>query len=215
VLSRFDTDCVHTALRILNIALSLDAVSLILQTAPETTIALNDDKPTAPNTALCLLCDYNKLLFLDALKHVGALAWVQDEMRCFSHNVPEAMQVATVIGNMQLELAKEKDSAFSTFTYTCTDTVYTDHANTAHHVYVRIHEEVHVGHGPDTPCGCAPKFIAHERPGPCNAVDIMLKPQNSAAPAKKVISLQMRRGAMSSVGSKRKRPNLLQDIDEE
>jgi hypothetical protein len=213
VLARFDTVCVQTALRILNIALSLDAVSLVLQTAPETTIALNDDRPTAPNTALCLLCDYNKLLFFDALKHVGALAWVQDEMRGFSHNTPEEMQVATVIGNMHLELAKEKDSAFSTFTYTCTDVIYKDHANTAHHIYVRIHDEVHLSNGPDTQCGSAPKFISHDRPGPCNAVDIMLKPQNGSAPAKKILSLQMRRGAMSSVCSKRKRPNLLEDMD--
>jgi hypothetical protein len=213
VLARFDTVCVQTALRILNIALSLDAVSLVLQTAPETTIALNDDRPTAPNTALCLLCDYNKLLFFDALKHVGALAWVQDEMRGFSHNTPEEMQVATVIGNMHLELAKEKDSAFSTFTYTCTDVIYKDHANTAHHIYVRIHDEVHLSNGPETQCGSAPKFISHDRPGPCNAVDIMLKPQNGSAPAKKILSLQMRRGAMSSVCSKRKRPNLLEDMD--
>lgn len=213
VLSRFDTVCTQTALRILNIALSLDAVSLVLQTAPETTIALNDDRPTAPNTALCLLCDYNKLLFFDALKHVGALAWVQDEMRSFSHSIPEEMQVSTVIGNMQLELAKEKDSAFSTFTYTCTDVIYKDHANTAHNIYVRIHDEVHLSHGPDNFGASAPKFISHERPGPCNAVDIMLKPHNSHAPAKKILSLQMRRGAMSSLCSKRKRPNLLEDID--
>jgi hypothetical protein len=43
-------------------------------------------------------------------------------------------------------------------------------------------------------------------------VHIMLKQQGSALPAQKILSLQMRRGAMSSVGSKRKRPNLLQDI---
>jgi hypothetical protein len=214
VLSRFDTECVHTALRILNIALSLDAVSLVLQTAPETTVALNDDRPTAPNTALCLLCDYNKLLFLDALKHAGALAWVQDEMRAF-RNIPEDTKMQTAIGNMQLELAKGSDSSFCTLTYSCTDYIYKDHADTAHHVYIRIHEEVHVHNSPNFlhKLESAPKFISHEKSGPCNTVDILLKPQSGSAPAQQILSLQMRRGAMSSVGSKRKRPNLLQDIE--
>ena len=208
VLECFDTPCVKTALKILNIALSTDAVVLLLQTAPETTIALNEDKPTAPNTALCLLCDYNKLLFLDALKHSGALAWVQDEMRCFAHKTAEEIQVATAIGNMQLVLVKDKDSEFSTFTYTCTDVVYKDHANTAHHIYVRIHEEVHNPGGDDE---FTSKTISHGRSGPCNKIHILLKPNNSPAPPTELLALQMRRGSMSMLGSKRKRPNLLLD----
>ena len=217
VLSCFDTTCVQTALRLLNIALAMDAVCLILQTAPETTIALNEDRPTAPNTALCMLCDYNKLLFFDALTQAGALAWVQDEMRSFSHNFPEEMKVSTVMGNMQLELAKEKDSEFSTFTYCCTDVVYKDHLNCSNHIYVRIHEKVLLHDSPKFVCTTtdpAAKFISHARPGPCNAVDIMLKQQSSASPPKTILTLQMRRGAMSSVGSKRKRPNILEVMDD-
>ena len=77
-MSRFDTDCVHTALRLLNIALSMDAISIILQSAPETTLALNEDRPVPANTALCVLCDYNKLLLLDTFKDSAAMAWLND-----------------------------------------------------------------------------------------------------------------------------------------
>lgn len=212
VLSCFDTSCVQTALRILNLALNMDAVYLILQTAPETTIALNEDKPTAPNTALSILCDYNKLLCFDALKNAGALAWVQDEMRAFAQNTPEDLKVSTVIGNMKLELAKAKDSEFGTFTYCCTDIIYKDHLNCAHHIYICIHEEVQVCR--DTDLSCEPaKFISHAKPGQYNQLDIMLKPQNNTSPPKTILSLQMRRGAMSNVGSKRKRPNILDVAD--
>ena len=210
VFSRFDTTCVQTALRLLNIALCMDAVCLVLQTAPESTIALNDDKPTAPNTALCLLCDYNKLLSLHALKDVRVVAWMQDNMRCFSQNAPEDMKSATVIDNMQLEMARDKDSHFSTLTYTCTDIIYKDHLSCPHHIYIRMHEEVKVCSDPELSCEPA-KFISHSKPGPYNTLDVMLKPQNSTAPPQKILSLQMRRGAMSAVGSKRKRPNILID----
>jgi hypothetical protein len=209
VLSCFDTSCVKTAVRILNIALSMDAVVLLLQTAPETTIALNEDKPTAPNTALCLVCDYNKLLLLDTLKAAGGIAWMQDEMRCFSHNIIEDMKVATFIGNMQLELAKVKDSEFSTFTYSCKDIIYRDHANNAYHIYICIHDEVQVSSDKDLPCESTPKIISHNRSGAYNKVDIMLKQHNSTAPPTELLSLQMRRGSMSMLGSKRKRPNLI------
>jgi hypothetical protein len=215
VLSCFDTSCVKTALRILNIALSMDAVVLLLQTAPETTIALNEDKPTAPNTALCLVCDYNKLLLLDNLKAAGAIAWVQDEMRCFSHNIIEDMNVATSIGNMQLELAKVKDSEFSTFTYTCKDIIYRDHAGNANHIYICIHEVVTADYLPglESMCESTPKFISHERHGPFNKVGIMLKQHNSTTPPTELLSLQMRRGGTSMLGSKRKRPNLFDVSD--
>jgi len=212
VLSCFDTPCVQTALRLLNIALGMDAVHLILQIAPETTIALNEDKPTAPNTALSILCNYNKLLFFDALSNANALAWVQDEMRCFSHNFPEEMKVSTVMGNMQLELAKEKDSEFSTFTYSCTDIIYKDHLNCSNHIYIRVHDQVKFCC--DTESSEPAKFLSHAKSGPYNTLDILLKPQSSTSPPKKILTLQMRRGAMSSVGSKRKRPNIL-DVAEE
>ena len=208
VLSCFDTSCVKTALRMLNIALSTDAVLLLLQTAPETTIALNDDKPTAPNTALCLLCDYNKLLFLDALKHAGALAWVQDEVRSISNNFQEDKRVSTVMGNVQLEMAKENGQV--TLMYTCTDFIYKDHANTSHSIYIKIHEEQRLP-DPESPREAASKVISHERAGEYNQLSIMLKQNNSTAPPKELLSLQMRRGCMSMLGSKRKRPNLLLD----
>lgn len=211
VLSCFDTACVQTALKLLNVALSLDAIYLILQTAPETTVALNEDKPTAPNTALCMLCDYNKLLFFDALAHAGALAWVQDEMRCFSHNFPEEMKVSTVIGNMNLELAKEKDSEFSTFTYCCTDFIYKDHLNSSHFIYIRVHDQVRFCC--DTESSEPAKFLSHAKPGPYNTLEFMLKPQNSTSSPKTILTMQMRRGAMSNVGSKRKRPNILDTPD--
>jgi hypothetical protein len=211
VLSCFDTACVQTALKLLNVALSLDAIYLILQTAPETTVALNEDKPTAPNTALCMLCDYNKLLFFDALAHAGALAWVQDEMRCFSHNFPEEMKVSTVIGNMHLELAKEKDSEFSTFTYCCTDFIYKDHLNSSHFIYIRVHDQVRFCC--DTESSEPAKFLSHAKPGPYNTLEFMLKPQNSTSSPKTILTMQMRRGAMSNVGSKRKRPNILDTPD--
>jgi len=207
VLSCFDTTCVQTALRLLNIALSTDAVHLILQTAPETTIALNEDKPPPPNTALCMLCDYNKLLFFDALSQSNSLAWVQDEMQSFSHNFSEEMKVSTVIGNMQLELAKAKDSEFSTFTYCCTDSVYKDHLNCSHHIYIRVHDQVKFCC--DTESSEPAKFLSHAKPGPYNTLEIMSKPQNSTAPPKTILTMQLRRGAMSTVGSKRKRPNIL------
>lgn len=212
VLSCFDTPCVQTALRLLNIALGMDAVHLILQVAPETTIALNEDKPTAPNTALSILCDYNKLLFFDALSNANALAWVQDEMRSFSNNFPEEMKVSTVMGNMQLELAKEKDSEFSTFTYSCTDIIYKDHMNCSNHIYIRVHDQVKFCC--DTESSEPAKFLSHAKSGPYNTLDILLKPQSSTSPPKKILTLQMRRGAMSSVGSKRKRPNILDVADE-
>jgi hypothetical protein len=217
VLSCFDTSCVKTALRILNIALSMDAVVLLLQTAPETTIALNEDKPTAPNTALCLVCDYNKLLLLDNLKAAGAISWVQDEMRCFSQKIIEDMKVATSIGNMQLELAKVKNSECSTFTYSCKDIVYRDHAGNANHIYICIDEVLSADYLPglESMCESTPKFISHERRGPYNKVGIMLKQHKSTDPPTELLSLQMRRGGMSMLGSKRKRPNLFDVSDQE
>ena len=208
VLSCFDTSCAKTALRMLNIALSTDAVVLLLQTAPETTIALNDDKPTAPNTALCLLCDYNKLLFLDALKHAGALAWVQDEVRSISNNNQEDKKVSTVMGNVQLEMSKANGHV--TLMYTCTDFIYKDHENTSHNIYIEIHEEQGLP-DPESPLEAASKVISHERSGEYNPLALMLKQNNSTAPPKELLSLQMRRGCMSMLGSKRKRPNLLLD----
>lgn len=212
VLSCFDTACVQTALRILNIALSMDAIHLLLQAAPETTIALNEDKPTAPNTALSILCDYNKLLFFDALSNANAHAWMQDEMRCFSHNFPEEMKVSTVIGNMQLELAKEKDTEFSTFTYCCNDVIYKDHLNCSNQIYIRVHDQVKFCC--DTESSEPAKFLSHAKSGPYNTLDILLKPQSSTSSPKKILTFQMRRGAMSSVGSKRKRPNIMDVADE-
>jgi hypothetical protein len=206
---------VQTALRLLNIALSTDAVHLILQTAPETTIALNEDKPPPPNTALCMLCDYNKLLFFDALSQSNAVAWVQDEMQSFSHNFSEEMKVSTVIGNMQLELAKVKNSECSTFTYSCKDIVYRDHAGNANHIYICIDEVLSADYLPglESMCESTPKIISHERRGPYNKVGIMLKPHNSTTPPTELLSLQMRRGGTSMLGSKRKRPNLFDVSD--
>jgi hypothetical protein len=137
----------------------MDTVHLILQTVPETTIALNEDKPTAPNAALCMMCDYNKMIFFDSLKQGGALAWVQDEMRCFRHN-------------FQVKF--------------CLDTESSEPA----------------------------KFLSHTKSGPYNKLDILLKPQINTSPPKKIITLQMRRRTMSSVGSKRKRSNILDVADE-
>lgn len=212
VFACFDTKCVQTALRILNVALSMDAVSLILQTAPETTIALNEDRPTAPNTALHLLCDYNKLFMFDSFKNATTFAWLQDRLRVFSQGTQEDMKAEIAVGNMKLELAKELGSKFSTLMYTCTDLVYKDHANVAHHIHICIHEEVLMP-PPEVACTSAPKFISHAKCGPYNRVDIMLQPHNSPTPPVTIASLQMRRGMMSSVGSKRKRPNLFDDTE--
>jgi hypothetical protein len=214
VLSCFDTSCVQTALRLLNIALCTDAICLVLQTAPETTIALNEDKPPAPNTALCMLCDYNKLLSLHALKDDRVAAWIQENVRLFSQSVPEEMKLEKVIDNIHLELDKPKDSHFSTLTYTCTDVIYKDHVNCPHHIYIRMHEEVQLCSDPDL-SGEPAKFIAHAKPGSYNTLEILMKPQSapSTVSPQKILSLQMRRGAMSNVGSKRKRPNILDAPD--
>ncbi len=209
VFSCFDTKCVQTALRIFNVALSLDAVSLILQTAPETTIALNEDRPTAPNTALHLLCDYNKLFMFDAFKNATTLAWLQDRLRVFAQGAQEDMKAEVVVGNMQFELAKEAGSKFSTLMYTNTDVVYRDHANIEHQIHICIHEEVQTA--PEVAGTSAPKFISHDKCGPYNRVDIRLQPHNCKSPPATIASLQMRRGNMSSVGSKRKRPNLFEE----
>ena len=210
VLSCFDIACPQTALRLLNIALSMDAVTLILQTAPETTIALNEDKPTAPNTAMCLLCEYNKLLLFDSLKSGEKLTWIQDNLRSFAQKTQEDVKAETFIENMQLELTKEKGCPYSTLTYSCTDIIYKDHVNATHQVYIRLHEEV-LSH-PEFEMTSS-KFIAHGKSGPHNRVDILLKPHSSTAPPKSILSLQMRRGAMSNVGSKRKRPNIMDGTD--
>ena len=208
VLACFDTLCVDTALRVLNIALSMDAVRLLLQTAPETSIALNEAKPPPPNTALQLICDYNKLLLFDALKDDAIVSWVQDQLRSGSTD-------SKVVGNMHLEVAKGQDSPGSTLTYTCTDHVYKDHASIVHHIYVRVHEEVEVPSEPYPPSESAPKFLAHARSGSFNRVEILLRQHNTAGPLKPVATLQMRRGAMSTLGSKRKRPNILPDFGED
>ena len=211
VFSCFDTKCVQTALRIFNVALSMDAMSLILQTAPETTIALNEDRPTAPNTALHLLCDYNKLFMFDSFKNATTLAWMQDRLRVFSQGTQEDMKAEVAVGNMRLELAKEAGSKFSTLMYTCTDIIYKDHANVEHRIYICIHEEVQTS--PEVAGTSAAKFISHDKCGPYNRVDIRLQPTDSTSPPTTIASLQMRRGTMSSVGSKRKRPNLFQDAE--
>ena len=207
VLACFDTLCADTALRVLNIALSMDAVRLLLQTAPETSIALNEAKPPPPNTALQLLCDYNKLLCFDALKDDAIVAWVQDKLRSGSTD-------SKVIGNMHLEVARAHDSPYSTLTYSCTDHVYKDHDSLAHHIYIRVHEEVEVPSEPYPPSDSAPKFLAHARPGAFNRVDILIQQHNYSGPPKSVASLQMRRGAMNAVGSKRKRPNIVAELAE-
>jgi hypothetical protein len=207
VLACFDTLCAETALRVLNVALSMDAVRLLLQTAPETSIALNEDKPPPPNTALHVLCDYNKLLLFDALKDDAIVSWVQDQLRSGSTD-------SKVIGNMHLEVAKGQDGAGSTLTYTCTDFVYKDHESILHHIYIRVHEFVDFNSEPASLTESAPKFLAHSKSGAFNRVEILLRPPNTAGPMKPVASLQMRRGAMSTLGSKRKRPNISTDFDE-
>jgi len=214
VLACFDTLCADTALRVLNIALSMDAVRLLLQTAPETSIALNEDKPPPPNTALHLLCDYNKLLCFDALKDDAIVAWVQDKLRSFSQAPAQDMADSKVIGNMHLEIARPHDIPFSTLTYTSTDYVYKDHAGILNHIYVRVHEFVDYYSEACSSSESAPKFLAHEKSGSFNRVEILLRQHNTTGPLKPVACLQMRRGAMSAVGSKRKRPNILIDIPE-
>jgi hypothetical protein len=208
--------CVDTALRVLNIALSMDAVRLLLQTAPETSIALNEDKPPPPNTALHVLCDYNKLLLFDALKDDAIVSWVSKCLSLFSQS-PVRIKEETTIGNMQLEFARAYDSPLCTsckLTYTCTDFVYKDHESIMHHIHIRVHEEVEVPSEPYPPSDSAPKFLAHARSGAFNRVEILLRQHNTTGPLKPVATLQMRRGAMSAVGSKRKRPNILIELDE-
>jgi hypothetical protein len=61
----------------------------------------------------------------------------------------------------------------------------------------------------DTESSEPAKFLSHAKPGPYNTLEIMSKPQNSTAPPKTILTMQLRRGAMSTVGSKRKRPNIL------
>ena len=175
VLACFDTLCVDTALRVLNIALSMDAVRLLLQTAPETSIALNEDKPPPPNTALQVLCDYNKLLCFDALKDDAIVAWVQDKLRSFSQAPAQDMTDSKLIGNMHLQLARAQGSAFSKLAYTCTDNVYKDHAGIMHDIYICVHEEVEVASEASASSESAPKFIAHAKSGAFNRVEIMLR----------------------------------------
>jgi hypothetical protein len=214
VLACFDTLCVDTALRVLNIALCVDAVRLLLQTAPEVSIALNEDEVPPPNTALHVLCDYNKLLLFDALKDDAIGTWVQDKLRSFSQAPAQDMADSTVIGNMQLEIARPHDIPFCTLTYTSTDNVYKDHAGIVNHIYIRVHEFVDFNSEPASLTESAPKFLAHSKSGAFNRVEILLRPPNTAGPMKPVASLQMRRGAMSTLGSKRKRPNISTDFDE-
>ena len=214
VLACFDTLCVDTALRVLNIALSMDAVRLLLQTAPETSIALNEDKPPPPNTALQVLCDYNKLLCFDALKDDAIVAWVQEKLRSFSQAPAQDMADSKLIGNMHLQVARAQGSAFSKLAYTCTDNVYKDHAGIMHDIYICVHEEVEVASEASASSESAPKFIAHAKSGAFNRVEIMLRQHNSSSAPTSVVSLQMRRGAMSTLGSKRKRPNILTQLDE-
>jgi hypothetical protein len=176
---------------------------LLLQTAPETTIAINEDKPPPPNTALYVLCDYNKLLLFDALKDDAIVSWVQDNLRSGSSD-------SKVFGNMHLEVGRAHDSPncpFGKLTYTCTDFVYKDHASVMHHIYIRVHDQVKFCC--DTESSEPAKFLSHAKPGPYNTLEIMSKPQNSTAPPKTILTMQLRRGAMSTVGSKRKRPNIL------
>ncbi len=215
ILACFDTVCVETALRVLNIALSMDAVRLLLQTAPETSIALNEDKPPPPNTALHVLCDYNKLLLFDALKDEAILAWVSQCLSLFAQS-PVRMKEEITVGSMQLEFARVENNSYSTLTYTCKDYLYKDHAGIVHHVYMCVHEEVEVPSEPYPPSDSSPKFLAHARSGSFNRVEIFLRQHigDTRGPVKPVATLQMRRGAMSTLGSKRKRPNILIDLDE-
>jgi hypothetical protein len=113
---------------------------------------------------------------------------------------------------MHLEVTKGQDGPGSTLTYTCTDHVYKDHASIMHHIYIRVHEDVEVPSEPYPPSESAPKFLAHARSGAFNRVEILLRQHNTQGPLKPVATLQMRRGAMSTLGSKRKRPNILPDF---
>lgn len=209
ILECFDTQCVHTALCVLNIALSMDAVRMLLQTAPETSIALNEDKPPPPNTALDVLCDYNKLLLFNALKDDKIIAWVSRCLLIFSEAPKKGMNEEITIGNMQLEVSRAQDNTYSTLTYTCTDNVYKDHAGIMNDIYIRVHEEVEVDTEACSSEESAPKFIAHAKSGSFNRVDVLLRQHNTEGPLQLVASLQMRRGAMSTLGSKRKRPNIV------
>jgi len=112
---------------------------------------------------------------------------------------------------MDLELAKQKDSEFSTLTYCCTDLTYKDHLNCSNFIYIRVHDQVRFCC--DTESSEPAKFLSHAKSGPYNTVEFMLKPQNSTSPPKTILTMQMRRGAMSAVGSKRKRPNIMDEID--
>ena len=97
--------------------------------------------------------------------------------------------------------------------HSCTDHVYKDHANIMHHIYICVHEEVEVTSEYE-PSDSAPKFLAHAKPGAFNRVEILIQQHNYSGPPKCVASLQMRRGAMSTLGSKRKRPNILAELEE-
>jgi hypothetical protein len=99
-------------------------------------------------------------------------------------------------------------------TYTCTDLAYKDHESITHHIYIRVHEEVEVPSEAYPPSDSAPKFLAHAKSGAFNRVEILLRQHNTPGPLKPVATLQMRRGAMSAVGSKRKRPNILTEPDD-
>jgi hypothetical protein len=139
---------------------------------------------------------------------------VQDKLRSFAQVASQDVKEATVVGNMQLELSRAHDSVFSTLAYTCTDHVYKDHAGVTHAIHICVHEEVEVASEPET-SESLPKFIAHAKSGAFNRVDIKLRAHNSTGAAKTVASLQMRRGAMNMLGSKRKRPNILFELGEQ
>jgi hypothetical protein len=77
-----------------------------------------------------------------------------------------------------------------------------------------VHEFVDFNSEASSSSEAAPKFLAHAKAGAFNRVEILLRQHNTTGPLKPVATLQMRRGAMSACGSKRKRPNILTELDD-
>lgn len=196
--------CDKKALLVLNIALSMNSVSLLLKSSAGSTIALNSEKISPPMSAVAMNWNQNAFLRLDDLAKPDVLTGLEELLSPAAKTPLPVTFLHHTIGDMNVSGLKYAESACWSFTYGHRSDRYCDHMNKVYNIYFQVNEEVMCD---DEETDEATSYLSVEGCGPHNQVHVLLQPVNEDGPGNKIITLQMRR-EKGMVGSKRKRPNI-------
>jgi len=196
--------CDKKALLVLNIALSMNSISLLLKSSAGSTIALNSEKISPPMSAIAMNWNQNAFLRLDDLAKPDVLTALEELLSPAAKTPLPVTFLHHTIGDMNVSGFKYADSPSWSFTYGHRSDRYCDHMNKVYNIYFQVHEEVTCD---DEEADEATSYLSVEGCGPHNHVHVLLQPVNEEGPGNKIITLQMRR-EKGVAGSKRKRPNI-------